>query len=171
MKTYLKAISRPALVAFCAAVLLTMVTAGCQEKSDETTDRTSKNVGAPTANADSRAMAANADNSAKNIRDRDGANLTPGDQSNNPGDRDITQKVRKMLVSGTNNASGTNFSMAAQNVKIITVDGKVTLRGPVKSDAEKMGVEAIAKSVAGEGNVNDQLEVKSLPDSTNNTNN
>jgi len=45
----------------------------------------------------------------------------------------------------------------------VTADGKVTLRGPVKTDAEKSGIVTIAKSVAGEGNVDDQLEVKANP--------
>jgi osmotically-inducible protein OsmY len=50
--------------------------------------------------------------------------------------------------------------MTAKN---ITVEGKVTLRGPVNNDAEKTGIEAIAKNVAGDGNVADQLEVKANP--------
>jgi hyperosmotically inducible protein len=99
-----------------------------------------------------------ADNSQKNMRDRSGANLTPMDQGNSPNDRDTTQQIRKMVVSSTN-----NYSMMAQNVKIITVNGKVTLRGPVKTDEEKSGIETIAKNVAGEGNVDDQIEVKANP--------
>lgn len=99
-----------------------------------------------------------ADNSAKNARDRDNATLTPGDQGNSPTDRDITQKIRKALVI---DASG--YSLTAKNIKIITIDGKVTLRGPVKTEAEKMGIVAIARTMAGEGNVDDQLEVKANP--------
>ena len=49
--------------------------------------------------------------------------------------------------------------MAAQNVKIITQDGKVTLRGPVRTEQEKQSVEDIAKGVAGSDNVDSQLEV------------
>jgi hyperosmotically inducible protein len=95
------------------------------------------------------------DNTAKNERDRNDATLTPGDQGTSPADRDITQKIRRGVTSGTN-----DYSMVAKNVKIITASGKVTLRGPVKTDAEKMGIEAIAKTIAGDGNVDNQLEVK-----------
>jgi osmotically-inducible protein OsmY len=47
--------------------------------------------------------------------------------------------------------------MRAHNVTIITQDGKVTLKGKVDSDAEKQTVESAAVSVAGPGNVDDQL--------------
>ena len=89
---------------------------------------------------------------------RNDATLTSGDQGNTPADRDITQKVRKTLVGGT-----TDYSMTAKNIKIITLNGKVTLRGPVMSDAEKMAIVGIAKNVAGDANVEDQLEVKANP--------
>jgi hyperosmotically inducible periplasmic protein len=98
-----------------------------------------------------------ADNSGINVRDRDTNNLTPGDQGNTAADIDITQKIRKGLVMDS------NYSMTAKNIKIITVDGKVTLRGPVNSDTEKAGIESIAKNIAGDGNVDNQLEVKSNP--------
>ena len=101
------------------------------------------------------AMMRDADNSRINARDRDDATLTPGDQGTTPADRETTQRIRKALVTGPS-----DFSVAAKNVKIITANGKVTLRGPVNSAAEKEGIVALAKSVAGEGNVEDQLEVK-----------
>ena len=125
---------------------------GCKEKVSSSAD------GASGSAPETKAMTADADNSAKNVRDRNDATLTPGDQGNTPDDRDITQKVRKTLVSGTN-----DYSMTAKNIKIITADGKVTLRGPVKTDAEKIGIVTIAKSVAGDANVEDQLEVKANP--------
>jgi len=98
-----------------------------------------------------------ADNSGLNARDRNTNNLTPGDQGNTAADTETTQKIRKALVMDS------NYSMTAKNVKIIAVDGKVTLRGPVNSDAEKSGIEALARNIAGEGNVDNQLEVKSNP--------
>ena len=48
----------------------------------------------------------------------------------------------------------------AKNVKILTVSGKVTLRGPVKSDAERSAVESKAKAAPGVTEVDNQLEVK-----------
>jgi hyperosmotically inducible periplasmic protein len=97
------------------------------------------------------------DNSGINQRDRDTNNLTPGDQGNTQSDIDLTQRIRKTLVMDT------TYSMTAKNIKIIAVNGRVTLRGPVNSDSEKSGIEALAKNIAGDGNVDDQLEVKSNP--------
>jgi len=94
-----------------------------------------------------------ADNTAKNVRDRNDANKTAGDQSENEADRKITQEVRKSIVDDD------KLSTSAQNVKIITNDGKVTLRGPVKSEEEKKAVESKAKQVAGVKNVENQLEI------------
>jgi hyperosmotically inducible protein len=140
-----KAIQRSRLVA-CAIVPLCLLLAGCNDKGP-----------APDANR-ANATTPDAENTAKNVRDRNDATLTPGDQGNSPADLEVTQKIRKALVMDT-----TGYSTTAKNVKIITVNGKVTLRGPVKTDAEKRGIVAIAKSVAGEGNVDDQLEVKANP--------
>lgn len=93
------------------------------------------------------------DNTAVNTRDRSGDTKTPLDQNENRRDIDITAEVRKRIV-------GTDMSTDAHNVKIITQDGKVTLRGPVKSDQEKSNIEKIAHDVAGNGNVETQLEVQ-----------
>ncbi len=132
------------------ALLLSLFAVGCKEKS---------NVDPASGySSDTNSATADADNTARNERDRDDGTLTPGDQGNTASDREITQKIRKALVI---DASG--YSMTAKNIKIITADGKVTLRGPVKTDAEKTGIIAIAKNVAGDGNVEDQLEVKTNP--------
>ena len=129
---------------------LLLLLGGCQEK-------VTSPASVPRSNRSDSAVA-DADNTAKNVRDRDDATLTPGDQGNSPTDREITQKIRKTLVSGSN-----DYSVTAKNVKIITVNGKVTLRGPVKTEAEKMGIVMLARNIAGEGNVEDQLEVKANP--------
>ena len=52
------------------------------------------------------------------------------------------------------------MSVNAQNVKIITQSGKVTLRGPVKTEEEKAQIAKMAEEVAGPGNVDNQLEVQ-----------
>jgi osmotically-inducible protein OsmY len=52
--------------------------------------------------------------------------------------------------------------MRAHNVKIIRVDGSVTLRGPVKTEAEKTTVAHLAREIASRHNVDNQLEVKGL---------
>jgi osmotically-inducible protein OsmY len=94
------------------------------------------------------------DNTKRNERDRDNAAPTPGNQGNGESDLKITQRIRQAVM-----ADG-SLSFNAKNVKIITEGGKVTLRGPVKSDAERAAIEAAAKSVAGAGQVDNQIEVK-----------
>lgn len=95
-----------------------------------------------------------ADNTARNVRDKDGNTPTPMNQGESEGDRAITQHVRKAVVD--NDALSTN----AHNVKIITQSGVVTLRGPVNTAAEKATVVAAARSAPGVTRVDDQLEVK-----------
>jgi osmotically-inducible protein OsmY len=95
------------------------------------------------------------DNTAQNKRDANGElTKTPTDQQENKKDIEITGAIRKRVTD-------TEASVNAQNVKIITQDGKVTLRGPVKNDTEKQMIERIAKEVAGDGNVENLLEVES----------
>jgi hyperosmotically inducible periplasmic protein len=103
--------------------------------------------------AKSDTAAAPADNTKKNERDRDNATLTPGDQGESEIDRTITQKVRQGVVKDD------ALSMTAKNVKIITRDGVVTLRGPVKSDKEKSDIGALAQRTEGVKRVDNQLEV------------
>jgi hyperosmotically inducible periplasmic protein len=94
------------------------------------------------------------DNTGRNVRDRGGATLTPGDQSESQADRALTQQIRKAV------RADKSLSSMAKNVKIITVDGMVTLRGPVKNPHEKDAVAAKAQQIAGMNKVDNQLEVK-----------
>jgi osmotically-inducible protein OsmY len=94
-----------------------------------------------------------ADNTGKNVRDRNDATLTPGDQSNDKADVKITQEIRKAIVADD------SLSTNAHNVKIITADGVVTLRGPVKTPQEKVAIAEKAKQIAGVNRVDNQLEV------------
>lgn len=86
-------------------------------------------------------------------QNKDQAPPTADQQKMNPADRAITQKIRKAIHDDT------SLSTYAHNIKIITQDGKVTLRGPVRSDDEKSNLEAKAVTVAGQDNVTDLLEV------------
>jgi osmotically-inducible protein OsmY len=94
------------------------------------------------------------DNTGRNVRDRGGATMTPGDQSENEADRTVTQQIRRAVVADD------SLSIMAKNVKIITSDGVVTLRGPVQSPHEKVAIEAKARQFAGVNQVDNQLEVK-----------
>jgi hyperosmotically inducible protein len=93
-----------------------------------------------------------ATNTKINDRDRKGT-ATPTKQGGG-NDRNITAEIRRSLVGDK------TLSFTAKNVKIITVGGKVTLRGPVKSDDEKSAIEAKAKTANGVTEVDNQLEVK-----------
>lgn len=107
-------------------------------------------------NSDMNSAAKDRDNSGVNKRDRVGATKTPIDQNENKKDIDTTAAIRRQVVKS-------DMSINAQNVKIITQDGRVTLRGPVKSADEKKRIEAIAEDVAGAGKVDSQLEVEVSP--------
>ena len=96
-----------------------------------------------------------ADNTARNVRDRDANTLTPLDQGTSSSDLEITRKIRRELVADE------NFSVNARNVKIITKDGQVTLRGPVNSVEEKQRISEIVKRFTANATINNQLEVKS----------
>ena len=90
------------------------------------------------------------DNTKKN---KDQTNPTADQQKMNPSDRAITQKIRKAVIEDK------SLSTYAHNIKIITRDGKVTLRGPVRSEDEKNNLQAKAVAVAGDASVTNQLEV------------
>jgi hypothetical protein len=93
------------------------------------------------------------DNTARNVRDRDSSTLTPLDQGNSQSDIDTTAQIRKEIIA----ADG--MSMNAKNVKIITMNGHVTLRGPVNTADEKRQIGDIANRIAQSSNVDNQLEV------------
>jgi hyperosmotically inducible protein len=94
------------------------------------------------------------DNTATNERDRSGETQTSGDQSNSSADLKITQAIRQALVKDS------ELSMTAKNIKIITDNGQVTLRGPVKNAQENAKIDQLARSAAGGAKIVDQLDVK-----------
>ena len=94
-----------------------------------------------------------ADNTGMNKRDRDDRTVTPMNQSNNKEDLEITQAIRKSLMKQ-------DLSTNAKNIKVITQNGDVTLRGPVNNKAELEKVTQLAKAVPGIKNLNNELEVK-----------
>lgn len=105
---------------------------------------------------------ANADNTARNVRDRDSRTLTPLDQGNSKADIAITAQIRKEIIADK------NMSVNARNVKIITNEGKVTLRGPVNTAEEKRLIGEIAERIARVENVDNQIEVTLATTSSNN---
>ncbi len=80
--------------------------------------------------------------------------LTIEQQGNSPVDLELTRIIRRAVLKEA------ALSGPAKNVKIISVEGKVTLRGPVHSEQEKAMVGAIAEKAAGRGKVTNQLEIR-----------
>ncbi|MFL6594814.1 MAG: BON domain-containing protein [Chthoniobacterales bacterium] len=95
-----------------------------------------------------------ADNTGRNERDRSGESKTSGDQSESSEDIKTTAAIRRAVVGDG------SLSMTAKNVKIITANGIVTLRGPVNSAAEKSKIAELAKKNAGKAKIENQLDVK-----------
>jgi osmotically-inducible protein OsmY len=114
---------------------------GCEKKSERasTTETTGGTI---------------PDNTRMNERDRDRSAATPMDQKNNADDLETTQAIRKAVMADD------SLSATAKNVKIITENGVVTLRGVVKTEAEKKAIEAKARSVGSE-RVDNQIDVES----------
>lgn len=121
----------------------------------DTTSRNAAGTPADRSAAPNPAPNTDADNTRKNQRDRSSSALTPMDQGSSASDRAITQQIRKDLMNDK------SLSFTAKNVKVITIDGKVTLRGPVKSEAERTAIEAAARRAAGGdgARVDSQLEI------------
>jgi osmotically-inducible protein OsmY len=95
------------------------------------------------------------DNTKVNQRDRSAAEATADQQKSNAADMKMTQTIRRSI------AADKSLSTYAHNIEIISQNGVVTLKGPVKSDAEKTAV--VAKAVAATGSadhVTDQISVK-----------
>lgn len=93
------------------------------------------------------------DNSKANQGDASKGAVTADRQKMNPTDRDITRQIRRAIFKDK------SLSMYAHNIKIITQDGKVTLKGPVRSDDEKANIEAKAATIVGATNVTDEIEI------------
>jgi len=94
-----------------------------------------------------------ADNTGRNERDKGGDTPTPGMQKENETDLAITQQIRQQVVKAD------DISVNGKNVKIITQDGVVTLRGPVSSAEERTQIASAAKNVDGVKRVDNQLEI------------
>jgi osmotically-inducible protein OsmY len=101
--------------------------------------------------------AAPADNTTVNQRDRNPNEPTADQQKNTPSDRDITKQIREAIVKDK------SLSTYAHNVKIITQNGQVTLKGPVRSDEEKRAIEAKATEIVGENKVTNELDIEPNP--------
>ena len=95
------------------------------------------------------------DNTKVNKRDRNAGEATADQQKTNATDQEMTKKIRRSIMADK------SLSTYAHNIKIISQNGAVTLKGPVKSNEEKESVVAKAVAVAGSADkVTDQISVK-----------
>jgi len=101
------------------------------------------------------ATAPQPDNTKVNKRDRSAGEATADQQKMNAADRELTKQIRRSIMADK------SLSTYAHNIKIISQNGAVTLKGPVKSDDEKKAVVAKAVSATGSADkVTDQVSVK-----------
>ena len=100
-------------------------------------------------------QSATPDNTKVNKRDRNQSEVTADQGKNNVSDRQVAEHIRRDV------AKDKSLSTYGHNVKIIADHGKVTLKGPVHSEDEKRAIEEHARKYAGEGNVTDEMTVKS----------
>lgn len=94
------------------------------------------------------------DNTRMNQGDQSQNAVTADQQKMNRSDRDITQQIRRSIEKDK------SLSTYAHNVKVITQNGMVTLKGPVRSEDEKRAIEAKATEVAGADKVTNEIEVQ-----------
>lgn len=94
------------------------------------------------------------DNTKTNERDRNPSQSTADQQKENRSDRDITRDIRRAIMQDK------SLSSYAHNVKVISQNGAVTLKGPVRSEEEKNAIEAKAAEIVGKDKLTNQLEVK-----------
>ena len=95
------------------------------------------------------------DNTRTNKRDRNASEPTADQQKSNSTDRDLTKKIRQSIVADK------SLSTYAHNVKVISQNGTVTLKGPVRSEEEKKAIVEKATEAAGNSaKIVDELTVK-----------
>jgi osmotically-inducible protein OsmY len=142
----------------CGLIAAAALLSACQRNSDNSasggsSDNQNQSSGRVTSSEKTPGQY-DANNSGRNVRDRSGDTLTSEDQGGSPADREITRQVRRALTAKD------QLSLDAKNIKVITVNGKVTLRGPVDSPEEQKSVAALVQGVSGVTSVDNQLEVK-----------
>ena len=108
----------------------------------------------PAAHAASDDAPVKADNTKVNIRDRNAAEMTADQQGSGQQDRELTQQIRKQIMADK------TLSTYAHNLKIIANNGTVTLKGPVKTEAERQAVLNTAMTIAGGSSVTDEISIQ-----------
>lgn len=130
--------------------LSSMVVTACDQTPNQSTSDATRTTTAPPRNTKPVAP----DNTANNKPEMASSDKTPMDQAQNQSDISITAEIRRGIMKST------GMSTNAQNCKIITESGVVTLRGPVEKQAEKESIGSIAANVPGVVRVDNLLEVE-----------
>lgn len=102
-------------------------------------------------------LSAQADNTRKNKQDPAHPEMTADKQGQGKADLELSRKIRQAVMADK------NLSTNARNVKIITNDGKVVLRGPVANEKEKSAIQRFADDAAGASNVTNRIEIAASP--------
>jgi osmotically-inducible protein OsmY len=89
---------------------------------------------------------ANKENASSDTRNAD-------DQKENATDRDYAKRIRQSVMADK------GLSTYAHNIKIVSVNGNVTLDGVVRSDEERNSIGSKAEAVAGHGHVVNELKI------------
>jgi osmotically-inducible protein OsmY len=93
------------------------------------------------------------DNAKSNKVDATNTTATADAQTNNAADLSLTKRIRQSVVADK------SLSTYAHNIKIVTVNGSVTLNGVVRSEDEKGAIEAKAENIAGKSKVTSKLKI------------
>jgi hyperosmotically inducible periplasmic protein len=135
-----------------AMLSVIMALTGCNPSSQNSGGTSSDQGGGSSKGQEASASAA-PDNTARNTRDRADTSLTSGDQGQSQADLETTRRIRRALTSND------QLSTDAKNIKVITTNGRVTLRGPVKNQQELETIRSILQQ-AGVTAIDNQLEIK-----------
>lgn len=136
-----------------ATVVVSLGLAGCGDTTTPTHAAMPPATTSSSQAADSAVIvSSHADNSATNKGEGKDA-LTPLSQGSSDADIQETTAVRKAIIADK------AMSMNAQNIKIITANGKLTLRGTVDSIAERDRIDQLTRDAIGAKPYDDQLNV------------
>ena len=123
------------------------------EKATTTTTAKKRHLKSTKSTDEGTDKAVAADDTAINRRDRAESEVTADQQKNNKSDVELAAEIRRAVVGDS------KLSTNAHNIKIIVAGGKVTLKGPVASQAEKVSVEKKAHDIAGTGKVTSEIDI------------
>lgn len=142
------------MVLFVSAVFLINIPGACLAQPADNMGINKRDTSPENINADQQSQTnQDRDNTGINKRDTSPDKITADQQSETKEDREITQKIRQAVVDDK------SLSTYAHNVKIITVDGMVTLKGPVRSEDEKRTIEEKAGQIAGKDKIKSEIEI------------